>query len=68
MKALRILWLVVSFMVLLPIIVAVGLWWLVICIRSAIQLEEPAMKGFYYWWLWLKQGIYMNADFVINGL
>jgi hypothetical protein len=68
MMALRILWLVVAFVVLLPIIIVVEAIWLVVCIRSAKQLDKPLSTGLYYWWVYLKEGIKMNADFVINGL
>lgn len=68
MKALRILWLAVAFVVLFPLIVVVEAIWLVWCIHCARQLDQPMLNGINYWWLWLKEGIRLNVDFVENGL
>lgn len=67
MKALRFLWLVVSGIMLLPLIILGTLWWLIVLIRAACQLNEPWTNGFVYCYQYLRKGILMNVDFVKNG-
>lgn len=67
-KLLRVLWLVVSFIVLFPAIVFIEVWWLIKCLRLAKFFNEPIKMGLEYWMYTLKSGIAMNKDFVINGL
>lgn len=67
-KALRISWLAVAFIVLLPAIIVFEVAWLVYCIKAAKMLNESASMGLQSWYYYLKQGIAMNADFVKNGL
>lgn len=68
MKVLRILWLVITGVILFPIIVIVGAWWLAVCIRETKRLDGTVGKGIKLWFNYLKEGIRMNADFVENGL
>ena len=68
MKALRILWLVVASVILFPIIALFTMVWLVVCIRSARILGMSVWKGIQVWYNYLKAGVYMNIDFVRNGL
>lgn len=68
MKALRLLLLVVEAVVLWPIIVLVEILWLVHCIWAAKQLDKSVMDGIKLWFNYIKQGLAMNADFVMNGL
>jgi hypothetical protein len=68
MKALRILWLVVASVVLFPIITLFTMFWLVVCIRSARLLGMSVWQGIQVWYNYLKSGVYMNIDFVRNGL
>ena len=65
---LRVSWLVFAFVVLFPLIVLVELVWLVYCIRAARILNESIKEGLMVWYEYLKAGIAMNKDFVINGL
>ena len=67
-KALRIAWLVVAFIVLLPLIIVFEVIWLGVCMYSARLLNESISLGVQAWYHYLKQGIVMNADFVKNGL
>ena len=68
MKALRILWLVVASVILFPIITLFTMFWLVVCIRSARLLGMSVWQGIQVWYNYLKSGVYMNIDFVRNGL
>lgn len=67
-ETLRILWLVFAFVVLLPVIIAVEMWWLFICIKSSKSLGHSVAWGLMRWIEWIKRGVEMNADFVKNGL
>ena len=67
-KLLRVLWLVFAFFAFLPLIALVELVWLVYCIRAARILNESIKEGMVVWYEYLKAGIRMNKDFVINGL
>lgn len=67
-KLLRITWLVVAFIVLFPIIALMEAWWLVRCIKASLSIGETVRTGFGYWMQYLKEGIVLNKDFVINGL
>lgn len=68
MKLLRILWLIMSFIVLFPLIVVVEIGWLFYCIRAAHQFGESAKRGMRLWWDYVLAGVNMNKDFVTNGL
>lgn len=68
MKATRILWLVVAFIVLFPLIMAFEIVWLIVCLRSAHILGMPKIEGVKLWLAYIKAGVDMNKDFVINGL
>lgn len=65
---LRVSWLVFAFVVLFPLIMLVEIYWLVICIKAAHLANETAKEGMALWYEYLKTGINMNKDFVINGL
>lgn len=67
-KLLRVLWLVFAFVAFLPLIALVEIYWLVICIKAAHIANEKAKEGLVLWYEYLKAGINMNKDFVINGL
>ena len=67
-KLLRILWLLFALIVLLPVILAVEIWWLFICIKSAKSLDESVKWGMMRWLDWIKRGIDMNVDFIRHGL
>ena len=67
-KALRIAWLVVAFIALLPLIIVFEVIWVGVCMYSARLLNEPISLGVRAWCYHLKQGLVMNADFVRNGL
>lgn len=68
MKTLRILWLVVAFVILFPIITIFEVCWLVVCIRSAKLLGVSVKEGIKVWCDYIKTGVCMNIDFVRNGL
>ena len=68
MKTLRIIHLVVTFVVFFPLLVAVSFIWLFVCLRAAHIAEMPKKEGFKAWFNYIKFGIEMNKDFVLNGL
>ena len=68
MKTLRFLWLVVAFVILFPIITLFMACWLVVCLRGAKLLGMPVKEGIKVWYDYIKTGVYMNIDFVRNGL
>lgn len=68
MKVLRFILEVVLGIILFPAILIVSLMWLCICIRAAHYMNESTKEGFKVWWNYIKVGIQMNKDFVINGL
>ena len=68
MKAMRVLWLVLAFVALLPLIVVFEIIWLFVCIRAAYILEKPMVYGVQCWIDYIKYGISLNKDFVLNGL
>lgn len=68
MKALRILWLVVSGVVLLPLIVIGELIWLGYCMYAAKIVKGTVWYGFKVWWNYIVYGVKLNIDFVNNGL
>lgn len=68
MKTLRFLLEVMLFIVLFPVIVLIELAWLIFCIRTAMKLNQSIMKGVKTWVYYLKAGLEMNKDFVLNGL
>lgn len=67
MKYLRILWLVVSFVVLLPLIVLVEMLHLIWSIRFAQHNGLSNKWAIKNWLGMIKQGVDMNKDFVYNG-
>ena len=67
MKVMRLMWLIVSGVLLLPLIVLVGIVWLGYCIRSARYLEMSIKEGVKVWLQYIKAGLEMNKDFVNNG-
>lgn len=68
MKFLRFMLEVLLTVVLCPIIVLVLIVWLGFCIRAAILLEQSIIEGFKVWVKYIKAGLEMNKDFVLNGL
>lgn len=68
MKFLRIMHLIVTFIVFLPLIMAFSIIWLIVCMRAAHIAEMPIKEGAKVWFDYIKYGIQMNKDFVLNGL
>lgn len=68
MKILRIMHLVVTFIVFLPLILVFEIIWLFVCLRSAHILNLPKKEGLKVWFNYIKYGVEMNKDFVLNGL
>lgn len=56
------------FVVLFPWIVIFEIVWLIKCIRMAQVLEGNVKDGVKLWVDYIKMGLAMNKDFVINGL
>lgn len=67
-KVLRISWLVVASIALLPLFIVFELIWLVCCICAAKMVKQSILMGLQTWYNYLKSGIAMNADFVKSGL
>ena len=63
MMILRFMYMLVAFMVLLPIIVAVEIGWFV----YLLYLTHDFKKTVVAWFKYLYKGIEMNVDFIING-
>ena len=59
---------VLLFVVLFPWIVIFEIVWLVKCIKLAHDLEGDVKDGLKLWVDYIKIGLAMNKDFVINGL
>ena len=68
MKFLRFILEVFLFITLFPLIVLIGLVWLIFCIRAALLLDQPIKEGFKVWIKYIKTGLEMNKDFILNGL
>lgn len=68
MKTLRIIHLVVTFIVFFPLIVAFEIIWLFVCLRAARIANMPKKEGLKVWANYIKYGVEMNKDFVLNGL
>ena len=68
MKFLRFMLEVLLTIVLFPVIVLVEIVWLGFCIRGAIILGESIMEGLKVWVAYIKKGLEMNKDFILNGL
>ena len=55
--------------VLLPWIVFISIVWLFWCIRAVRLLGEGTAKdGVKVWFEYIKAGLKMNLDFIVNGL
>ena len=54
--------------VLFPLIVFIALIWLGYCIAACKLYECNKKEGFKVWLKYLKTGIDMNLDFIINGI
>lgn len=54
--------------VLFPLIAVFELIWLIVCIRSACLIGAPIKEGLKVWAQYIKAGLEMNKDFVVNGL
>ena len=67
MKFLRFMLEVLLTIVLFPLIVLFEVIWLICCIRAAYYLEVPIKEGFKTWFEYIKAGLRMNKDFVLNG-
>lgn len=68
MKVLRFMLEVFLFVVLFPWIVIFEIVWLVKCIKMARVLEGTLKDGIKLWVRYIKVGLEMNKDFVVNGL
>ena len=68
MKALRFLLEVLLFVVLFPVIMLIEVAWLIFCIRTAMKLDQSIKEGVKTWVYYIKAGLEMNKDFVLNGL
>lgn len=68
MRVLRFMLEVFLFVVLFPWIVIFEIVWLVKCIRMAHVLGGNAKDGIELWVKYIKVGLELNKDFVMNGL
>lgn len=68
MKVLRLLWLIVSGIVFLPVIMITLIVWLFVCIRATHYIGASIKEGFKVWVQYISTGLKMNRDFVVNGL
>lgn len=68
MKVLRLMWLIVFGIVTLPLIVIGLIMWLFMCIRATHYLGVSTKEGLKVWVDYIKTGLEMNKDFVVNGL
>lgn len=68
MKVLRFMLEVFLFVVLFPLIVLIELVWLIFCLRATRIIGAPIKEGFEVWVQYIKTGLKMNKDFVVNGL
>lgn len=68
MKFFRFMLEVLLGVILSPAIVFIEVVLLICCIRAARYLGESAKEGVKVWLQYLKAGLEMNKDFVINGL
>ena len=68
MKVLRFMLEVFLFVVLFPWIVIFEIVWLFKCIKLAQALEGNVKDGVKLWVDYIKVGLAMNKDFVMNGL
>ena len=68
MRFLRLMFEVFLFVVLFPWIVIFEIVWLVKCIKMARVLGGNAKDGIELWVKYIKVGLEMNKDFVVNGL
>lgn len=68
MKIIRTIWLLAITIVFLPMLILIAAGWFIWCIRCAKQLSMTVTDGVKWWWKYLKAGIRMNKDFIINGL
>ena len=68
MKFLRFMLEVLLTIVLFPWIVFIEIVWLFWCIRAVRLVDEATVKdGVKVWFEYLKAGLRMNKDFVLNG-
>lgn len=68
MRVLRLMLEVFLFVVLFPWIVIFEIVWLIKCIKMAQVLGGNAKDGMVLWVKYIKVGLEMNKDFVMNGL
>lgn len=69
MMFLRFLLEVVLTILLLPLIVVIEILWLFWCIRSTKMVYNGTIKdGVKLWFEYIKAGLKMNLDFIVNGL
>lgn len=67
-KAFKIIWLIVSFVLLFPFIVAIETIALLFSMYTAAKLDYTIEWAFKNWFDLIKRGIEMNVEFVKNGL
>lgn len=68
MKTLRLIFLVLTGIIFSPLIMIVGLLWLIWCIRAALITKQTVRDGLRAWWYYIKMGLDMNKDYIENGL
>ena len=68
MKIIRTIWIVAIAIAFWPLIVFLEAAWFIWCIRCAKLMEKTITDAAKWWWDYLKAGIRMNKDFIVNGL
>ena len=68
MRVLRLMLEVLLFVVLFPWLVVFKIVWLFKCVKLAQVLGGTKKDGIKLWMQYIKAGLEMNKDFVVNGL
>lgn len=54
--------------IMFPAIIIISIIWLIYCLKSCNLLECSKAEGFKVWLKYIKTGLCMNKDFILNGL
>ncbi len=68
MKILRLMYMILATIALLPIIALVSVTYLAWIIYICVKAEEPLKTAYEIWRNLLRKGVEMNLDFIENGL
>lgn len=66
--SLRGLIMVLLTIIMFPAIIIISVLWLINCIRSCNLIGCDKTEGFKVWLHYIKVGLSMNKDFILNGM